>query len=111
MSKANPIVSTVSGFTINGRTFKDDAECLGFIVCETDQRKAINENLRTVVPVMFSRLCRPIVNVTDARVIRAHFAGFMSACKARKFSDAQVKQLIGLTDCDAESITTIRFSV
>lgn len=110
MSKANvSTVAKVSGFTINGRTFADDAECIEYIGKETDKKQAINEDLRAMVPVFFSRLSRPLVGATDPRVIRATLSGLMSACKARKFSEYQIKQLSGWTDCDADTLASIRF--
>ena len=108
MSKANPIVSE-DEINIGGKYFKDDEACYQYINTETNKRDAINVNLREVVPVMFARVARGVVHSKIKDTIRVTFTAFMRATHAKKFSEAQVKMLAGLTDVPADDIATIRF--
>lgn len=107
--KSNPVVNVEYEIIIGEHRFKDDADAYRFIDEETSKRDAINVNLREVVPVMFGRVARGVVNAKIKSTIRATFDSFMRATHARKFSEAQIKILSGLTDVPADDIASIRF--
>lgn len=109
MSKLNPVVSAECEIVIGEHRFKDDAAAYRYIDDETSKRDAINVNLREIVPVMFGRVARGVVNAKIKSTIRATFESFMRATHAKKFSEAQIKILSGLTDVPSDDIASLRF--
>ena len=102
-------VTVEEEINIGGKRFKDDESCYRYISAETNKRDAINADLRAVAPVMFARVARGVVNSRFTDTVRETFRRFMTATHAKKFSEAQVKFLSGLTDIPAEDLASIRF--